>query len=116
MARILPNPVKRTIYRNDLLAGLVRGSLNRVAPPGLTEVKIAAGSAAGMKMRLDLQLEKDYWLGTYESDLQETIADLIQPGCVAYDIGANIGYVSLLLAQNIGQSGKIFAFEALRKE
>jgi len=76
-------------------------------------VAIAAGGAAGMKMQLDLQLEKDYWLGTYESDLQASIAKLVEPGWVAYDVGANIGFVSLLLAQKIGETGQIFTFEAL---
>ncbi len=113
MAGVLPNSVKLSIYRIEPLARLVRGSLNRAAPTGLTEVTIAAGGAAGMKMRLDLQVEKDYWLGTYETDLQDSIADLIEPGWSAYDIGANIGFVSLLLAQKLGESGKIFAFEAL---
>jgi FkbM family methyltransferase len=60
-----------------------------------------------------LQLEKDYWLGTYETDLQAAVDDLIQPGWVAYDVGANIGYVSLLLSKKIGTSGQTFAFEAL---
>jgi FkbM family methyltransferase len=113
MAGVLPNSVKLGIYRIEPLARLVRGSLNRAAPTGLTEVTIAAGGAAGMKMRLDLQVEKDYWLGTYETDLQDSIADLIEPSWSAYDIGANIGFVSLLLAQKLGESGKIFAFEAL---
>jgi FkbM family methyltransferase len=113
MAGVLPNSVKLSIYRIEPLARLVRGSLNRAAPTGLTEVTIAAGGAAGMKMRLDLQVEKDYWLGTYETDLQDSIADLIEPSWSAYDIGANIGFVSLLLAQKLGESGEIFAFEAL---
>jgi FkbM family methyltransferase len=113
MARVLPDPVKRGIYSIKPLARLVRGGLNLAAPTGLTEVAIAAGGTAGLKMVLDLQLEKDYWLGTYEADLQVVISDLIQPGWVAYDVGANIGFVSLLLAQKIGRSGQVFAFEAL---
>ncbi len=112
-ARILPASVKNSVYRIKPLAKFVRGTLNKAAPSGLTEVTIAAGGAAGLKMQLDLQLEKDYWLGTYETDLQAAIHDLVQPGWVAYDVGANIGYVSLLLAQKLGPSGKIFAFEAL---
>ena len=112
-ARILPDPVKRAIYRFKPLAKWVRGALNKAAPAGLTEIAIAAGGAAGLKMRLDLQIEKDYWLGTYEADLQAAVADLVQPGWVAYDVGANIGYVTLLLAQQLGENGKIFAFEAL---
>ncbi len=112
-ARALPDSVKRAIYRIDPLARFVRGTLNRAAPSGLTVVNIAAGGAAGMKMQLDLQLEKDYWLGTYETDLQTAVADLVHPGWVAYDVGANIGYVSLILAQKLGDSGKIYAIEAL---
>ena len=122
MARVLPDSVKHGIYRIKPLAQFVRSILNRAAPTGLTEVTIAAGGAAGMKMQVNLQLEKDYWLGTYETDLQAAIADLIEPGrraihdggCeVAYDVGANIGFVTLLLAQKVSASGQIFAFEAL---
>ena len=112
MARILPNAVKNRIYAIDPLAQLVRNVLNRAAPTGLTEITIAAGGAEGMQMRLDLHLEKDYWLGTYESDLQASINDLIEPGWTAFDVGANIGFVSLLFAKKLGISGRIFAFEA----
>ncbi|HBX68399.1 MAG TPA: hypothetical protein DEH25_03165 [Chloroflexi bacterium] len=112
-ARVLPAPLKRGIYRFQPLAKLVRGTLNKAAPTGLTKITIAAGGAAGLKMHLDLHLEKDYWLGTYETDLQAAIAELVQSGWVAYDVGANIGYVTLLLAQKLGDAGKIFAFEAL---
>ena len=112
-ARVLPEPLKRRIYRIQPLAKFVRGTLNKAAPTGMTEVSIAAGGAASLKMRLDLQFEKDYWLGTYESDLQTAITELVKPGWVAYDVGANIGFVTLLLSQRLGASGKIFAFEAL---
>jgi FkbM family methyltransferase len=112
-ARGLPNAVKHSIYQIKPLARFIRGTLNRAAPTGLTEIAVAAGSAEGMKMRLDLQLEKDYWLGTYETDLQTAVDDLIEPGWVAYDVGANIGFVSLLLARRLGETGTIFAFEAL---
>ena len=66
-----------------------------------------------MRLYLDLQCEKDYWLGTYETDLQAGIADLVKPGSVAYDLGANIGYITLLLARSVGENGRVFAFEAL---
>lgn len=112
-SRILPVSLKRRVYQIKPLARFVRGTLNKAAPSGVTEIAIAAGGAAGSKMQLDLQLEKDYWLGTYETELQTAIDDFIQPGWVAFDVGANIGFVSLLLAQKLGESGKIFSFEAL---
>jgi len=112
-ARLLPDPVKKAIYRVPPLASLIRRTLNRAAPSGLVQVKIAAGGLAGKPFLLDLQTEKDYWLGTYEPELQAALTDLIQPGVTAYDVGANIGYVTLLLVKAVGESGRVYAFEAL---
>jgi FkbM family methyltransferase len=101
------------MYRIPPLADLIRHGLNRAAPVGLTQVQVAAGGLAGLWLWLDLQAEKDYWLGTYEPELQDALSELVQPGMVAYDVGANIGYISLLLARRVGQPGKVYAFEAL---
>jgi FkbM family methyltransferase len=114
-ARILPAPFKRWLYRVPFLSRLVRHSLNAAAPKGLNEVEIAAGILRGMRMSLDLQTEKDYWLGTYEPDLQDAARQLVQPGMTIYDVGANIGYISLIAARLAGESGKVFSFEALPK-
>jgi FkbM family methyltransferase len=112
-ARWLPMPVKRGLYRVRPLAGLLRSTLNRLAPYGFTRVVVAAGGLQGLSLSLDLQEEKDYWLGTYEPDLQAVVADLVQPGMLVYDVGANIGYISLLLARRVGAEGHVYAFEAL---
>ena len=112
-ARILPGPVKRSLYRWGPLARLLRGVLNQAAPRGLSQAQVAAGGLAGASLLLDLQIEKDYWLGTYEPELQEAIRREVRPGMVVYDVGANIGYVSLLLARAVGPQGRVFAFEAL---
>lgn len=112
-ARLLPQPCKQAIYRIGPLARGIRGLLNRAAPHGITPVTIAAGDLVGYTLALDLQSEKDYWLGTYEPELQWALRTLVQPGMVAYDVGANIGYVSLLLARRVGPQGRVYAFEAL---
>jgi FkbM family methyltransferase len=112
-AGVLPASIKKLLYKIPFLARLIRRSLNTAAPEGLSEVTIAAGVAKGLKIVLDLRSEKDYWLGTYESDLQAAARKLIQPGDVVYDVGANVGYVSLFSARLSGKSGKVFAFEAL---
>lgn len=112
-ARWLPAPVKRGLYRLGPLSRRLRGALNRSAPKGLTEVKVAAGLLAGATLLLDLQNEKDYWLGTYEVELQQAIRDWVKPGMTAYDLGANVGYISLMLASRIGARGNVVAFEPL---
>ncbi len=112
-ARSLPESWIQAIYRSPRLASLIRSRLNRAAPQGLTQVQIAAGSLQGDTLELDLQTEKDYWLGVYEPNLQQAIKDLIQPGWVVYDVGANIGYISLSLAKAVSTAGHVYAFEAL---
>ena len=111
-ARILPRPVIRALYRSPGLAGTLRSTLNRAAPQGLTDTRVAAGGLTGMTLSLDLQSEKDYWLGTYEPEIQQAIQDWVKPGMVAYDVGANIGYTTLLLANAVGEDGRVIAFEA----
>jgi len=101
------------VYRIPFLAGFLRRTLNRAAPQGMSRVDVAAGLLKGYALNLDMQTEKDYWLGTYELELQQALQVLVRPGMTAYDVGANIGYISLMLAKLVGEIGKVFAFEAL---
>jgi FkbM family methyltransferase len=112
-ARLLPAGLKRLLYRIPFLAGFLRWTLNRAAPLGLSRVEVAAGLLKGFALNLDMQIEKDYWLGTYELELQDALQELVKPGMTAYDVGANIGYISLMLARLVGEKGRVFAFEAL---
>lgn len=112
-AKILPVSFQQALYKFKPLAGLIRRGLNRAAPTGIVPVKVAGGDLAGYSILLDMQIDKDYWLGTYEPELQETVRKLVKPGEVIYDVGANIGYISLLLAKAAGETGRVYAFEAL---
>jgi FkbM family methyltransferase len=113
ISRIIPSRVKQGLYRLGPITRLIRGTLNRAAPLGYTRVTVAGGALSGIVLNLDLQSEKDYWLGTYEADLQAALADFAKEGMVAYDLGANIGYITLMLARAVGPKGHVFAFEAL---
>jgi len=57
--------------------------------------------------------EHGYWLGSYEMNKRLAFEAEIEPGTVIYDIGANVGYFSLLAAVLTGKEGKVFAFEPL---
>lgn len=52
-----------------------------------------------------------YLLGTSEPLEQETLARLLKPGMVFYDIGANVGFYSTIAARIVGPSGRVYAFE-----
>ena len=97
LAGIVPNRAILAFYHHPWLAGVVRGALNRVLPAGLNEVEIARGHLRGLRFVLDLQLEKYLWLGTYEPWVCAAIERYLHPGDVAWDVGAFIGYHTLLM-------------------
>ena len=113
IARGLPLSFKQALYRFPPLARFIRGSINAAVEQGLSVIEVAAGDLKGYKLQLNLKAEKSRWLGTYEPELQAALRDYLRPGQTVYDVGANIGYVSLLMAHNVGPQGRVFAFEAL---
>ncbi|WP_435612153.1 FkbM family methyltransferase [Streptomyces sp. bgisy159] len=52
-------------------------------------------------------------LGTSEPHVQATLHDLLQPGHVFYDIGANVGFHTVLGSQRVGSEGRVYSFEPL---
>jgi len=57
--------------------------------------------------------EHGYWLGSYELQKRRAFEREIGPSEVFYDIGANVGFYSLLAAHLTGPGGKVYAFEPL---
>jgi len=112
-ARRLPLRARLLLYRLGPVTRWLRRALNRVVPEGIHPVQIASGDLAGSWLLLDLHVDKDLWLGNYEPDVAEAIRRFVPAGGTAYDLGANIGYTTLLLARRVGESGKVFAFEPL---
>lgn len=49
--------------------------------------------------------------GTYEPVETKLVTELVRPGMIVFDIGANIGYHTLLFAKLAGPDGHVFAFE-----
>ena len=52
-----------------------------------------------------------YVFGVWEPALSSWVAELLQPGDVCLDFGANTGYFSLLAATKVGDSGHVVSFE-----
>ena len=53
------------------------------------------------------------WLGSYEFAKQNLIAETVEEGSVFFDIGAHVGFYTLLGSSLVGDKGKVFAFEPL---
>ncbi len=48
----------------------------------------------------------------YEEALSRAIENIVQPGWICADVGANVGVVTELLARLVGPTGSVIAFEA----
>jgi FkbM family methyltransferase len=53
------------------------------------------------------------WLGTYELAKQRAFAEAVRPGQVVFDLGANVGFYTLIAAARSGSTGRVYAFEPL---
>ncbi len=113
LSRCLPEAWRLGVYRIPWLATALRSLLTRFAPAGAALVTVQGGALKGCAFWADLRCEKYYWLGTYEIPLQEVIRKHVKPAMVAYDVGAHIGFFSLLLGRLTGPEGKVFSFEPL---
>lgn len=52
-----------------------------------------------------------YYSGTYENDEEKLVDELLNPGMIAFDIGANFGYYTFRMAKKVEPGGTIYAFE-----
>ena len=111
--RFVPRPIRHMFSRAPLLGSALQRLLARSTPEVPVEVMVESGVLRGMRLRLNLRAERDYWLGTYEHQLIDAITNLCRAGMIAYDIGANIGYTTLACAHAVGATGRVYAFEPL---
>ena len=65
-----------------------------------------------MELELNEYVQSQLYLfGTFEPATVKVLKRLVKSGDTALDIGANVGYISLVLAKCVGKSGKVFSFE-----
>ncbi|MCC7363144.1 MAG: FkbM family methyltransferase [Dehalococcoidia bacterium] len=72
--------------------------------------QVAAGPGAGLRLT-GMYASGDYASGGNEVPVQRAILEALPPGGVFYDVGANVGYFSMLAARAVGPSGHVYAFE-----
>jgi len=53
--------------------------------------------------------------GSYDIMLQQFLKRHVKPGDTVIDGGANVGFVSAVLASNVGKTGEVHSFEPLRE-
>jgi FkbM family methyltransferase len=74
--------------------------------------RVRSGPGAGLRIGLR-HASADYSSGSNEQPVQEAFVAAISPGDVVFDIGANVGFFSLIAARAVGPQGAVHAFEAV---
>jgi len=71
------------------------------------------GVLKGYRMKIDWNRHRSFVYGTWEPEVVKALSEVVSPGDVTLDIGAHIGFYSLLLARLVGPTGQVIAFEPL---
>jgi len=108
---LLPNRFVRAVGRLQftvpILAPVIRKFASNLASG---EGVIQSGVGQGLKFDATYGYA-GYILGTSEPEEQDLLARVLRPGMVFYDLGANVGFYTILGAKLVGEQGKVFAME-----
>jgi FkbM family methyltransferase len=113
LAGLLPPGVLRWLGRAQFTGGLTQRIIRASYGPLVrSDVTIAHGPARGLRFNA-AGTNPGYVLGTTEPDVQRTVAAFLQEGSVFYDLGAGVGFFTVLGARRVGPEGHVVAFEPL---
>lgn len=96
------------VNNRSIMGRLVRWPL-KLVPKG-AKMRIRQGPLKGKRWIAGSHTH-GCWLGSYEMDKQQLFAQHVKPGDVVLDIGANVGFYTLLSSELVGSGGKVVAFE-----
>jgi len=110
LARRLPDP---------LLKALLRLRLNPFLRPGFDwcaarmkneDSVIQRGVGRGLRFNPGGS-NVSYLLGTVEQEIQNVLQLWLRPEMTVYDVGANVGFITVIAARLVGEKGKVCGFE-----
>jgi FkbM family methyltransferase len=80
--------------------------------PASTRVPIIQGPSKGKKWIVGSSTH-GCWLGSYENEQRSIFEKYVGSGDIVFDIGAHVGFFTLIASVLVGSSGKVVAFEPL---
>jgi FkbM family methyltransferase len=114
---LLPESV-RHLFRPALAAVRRRRRLHTPLPegaqPALPAEAVELDTAIGTLWFDGADTQVTQWVrsqGVWEADVMKLLAGTLRQGDVFVDVGANVGFHTVLAAQLVGPTGKVFALE-----
>jgi len=97
----------------DLLRPLSFRGKARLLEPFVPHSGIVVSSIHGYKMKLDLKdyIQRMIYMGAFERQETALVKSFLYPGATFVDVGANVGYFSLLASSLVGATGRVLSFE-----
>jgi len=110
--RSVPAWVKKRIKNaNPQFVDAVYRQIARRTSDRPVEVTIQDGPLARRRIVCSLKHQRSCFLGNFEPWKSEVLQSALKPGTVFFDVGAHIGYFSLMAAQAVRPNGQVVAFE-----
>ena len=106
-------PKLARLKRIPVIGNALRWFGERAVPrQSLVWVRVKEGAGAGLWLAVNPRTGQHVLEGSGERQVQAVLLKHLRPGMVFYDLGANIGFFSLLAARLVGDTGRVVAFEA----
>lgn len=80
-------------------------------PPPRSETTVTLPFGIQMKVPPNFPSYRNFATGLYETNLTKFYLGALKRGMSVADIGANVGYYTLLASRLVGPSGRVYAFE-----
>jgi FkbM family methyltransferase len=108
-----PTGVRTWVYRHPTIWNFLAKMIGRMVPAGeSTVVDVRVGPNAGLKLAIDQTTPRYYWLDpSYESAVVGVLNEWTKPGMCVADIGAHIGFMTMVLSRRVGSSGEVLSVE-----
>lgn len=94
--------------RNMILAVILRLLTQKTESGYRGEIR--SGILSGHKITFPYLERLAYLRGTYEPHIAECLSQQVKKTAIIYDVGANCGYLSMIMAE-LSSDGKVFSFE-----
>ena len=103
---MLPTPVKEWIHNRRGFDNVARDFYGGMLGSGIGTIE--SGPMKGLRLVLGRHVSHAHLSGNYELETQRALDQELRDGFVCYDLGASIGYLTLLMAR---KASRVFAFE-----
>ncbi|HEU5399881.1 MAG TPA: FkbM family methyltransferase [Terriglobales bacterium] len=100
----LPAPVRTRLLESY-------PNLRKAAPEGMRFVFLHYLGDIAVNIDTRFKVERIMWSGVYEPPLIRLLQSLDTRGWTCFDVGANVGAITLALAKVTGADGRIYSFE-----